>query len=46
MLTHTHTLQYEHAHTHLSSCSTEDVFLLRTTDDKNPDVYAIFSTIR
>lgn len=27
-------------------CKTEDIFLLRTKDEKNPDVYAIFSTIR
>lgn len=27
-------------------CETEDVFLLRTKDERNPDVYAIFSTIR
>ncbi|XP_067383802.1 sema domain, immunoglobulin domain (Ig), short basic domain, secreted, (semaphorin) 3bl isoform X2 [Channa argus] len=34
-------------HTHKYHCAfqTEDVFLLRTKDERNPDVYAIFSTI-
>lgn len=35
--THTLTLSFD---------KTEDVFLMRTKDERNPDVYAIFSTIR